>query len=299
MGLTNYGGVDMKCAKCGSEVAADGKFCPGCGAPVQQAQSNRKSDEIDYVIIGDDIQAVKITLDPGEGVRSEAGAMCYMEDGIDMSTGATGGMWKGLKRMFTGESFFQTTFTNNGTNRAEVAFSAPYPGKIVPLDMSQWGEFICQKESFLCSANGIDLDIAFTKRLGTGFFGGEGFILQRISGDGMAFIQAGGTVITRDLKPNETLRVDTGCIVGFQSSVSYEIKFVGGFKNALFGGEGMFFAVLRGPGRVFLQTMPFSRLADRIVMASSYVKSAGGTTGGESAAGSILGALGGIIGNRE
>lgn len=289
----------MKCVKCGSEVAADGKFCPGCGAPAQQGPSSRKSDEIDYVILGDDIQAVKITLDPGEGVRSEAGAMLYMDDGIDMSTGATGGIWKGIKRKFTGESFFQTTFTNNGTRRADVAFSAPYPGKIVPLDMSQWGEFICQKESFLCAANGIDLDIAFTKRLGAGFFGGEGFILQRISGDGYAFIQAGGMAIPLDLQPNQTLRVDSGCIVGFQSSVSYEIKFVGGFKNVLFGGEGLFFAVLRGPGRVFLQTMPFSRLADRIVMASSYAKSSGGSGGGESATGSILGAIGGMLGNRE
>jgi uncharacterized protein (TIGR00266 family) len=227
------------------------------------------ADVIDYRIHGDDMQLVEIELDPGEGVRAEAGAMMYMGEGIEMQTGADGGLFAGFKRMLTGESFFITTFLYRGAAKGTVAFGAPYPGKIIPLDLaSVGGTFICQKDSFLCAARGIDIDIAFTKKLGAGLFGGEGFILQRLSGDGMAFIHAGGAIIKKQLAPGETLRVDTGCIVGFEPQVGYDIGFVGGFRNALFGGEGLFVATLRGPGCVYLQSLPFSRLADRILAAS-------------------------------
>lgn len=230
-----------------------------------------RSHEIDYQIIGDDIQVVEVELDPQEIVRAEVGAMLYMEEGIQMQTSTGGGIFSGLKRMVTGDSFFITSFLNNGHHKQRVAFAAPYPGKIIPIDLSRvGGNFICQKDAFLCAANGIDIEIAFTKRLGAGFFGGEGFILQRLTGDGMAFIHAGGTIIERILQPGETLRIDTGCLVGMEESVDYDIKFVGGFKNALFGGEGLFLATLSGPGRVYLQSLPFSRLADRIASAASF-----------------------------
>lgn len=253
------------------------------------------ADVIDYVIVGDDMQAVVITLDPGEGVRSESGSMLFMTEGIDMSTGVQGGFWKGIKRKFTGESFFQTTFNNTGNKRADVAFAAPYPGKIIPIDLAAWQNFICQKDAFLCAANGVDLDIAFTKKLGAGFFGGEGFILQKLSGDGWAFIHAGGTILERTLQQGEKIRVDTGCIVGFQSTVNYDIQFVGGFKNTLFGGEGLFVATLTGPGKVFLQSLPFSKLADRIVASSSLARSSGGGGGAGNVAGA--GILGGVLGS--
>ncbi len=222
--------------------------------------------DIDYEILGDDMQAVVVTLDPGEAVQAEAGAMLFMDDAVRMNTGADGGLFGGLKRIVTGESFFITTFLHAGSaGRAKVAFSAPYPGKIVPLDMpALGGTMLCQKDAFLCAAKGTDISVAFTKRLGAGLFGGEGFILQKLSGDGLCFAHAGGTVIARDLAPGESVRVDTGCLVAFQPSVDYDIQFVGGFTNALFGGEGLFLATLRGPGRVYLQTLPFSRLADRM-----------------------------------
>jgi uncharacterized protein (TIGR00266 family) len=222
--------------------------------------------DIDYEILGDDMQAVVITLDPGEAVQAEAGAMLYMDGAVRMNTGAEGGLFGGLKRIVTGESFFITSFLNAGTSgRARVAFSAPYPGKIVPLDLpTLGGTMLCQKDAFLCAAKGIDIEVAFTKRLGAGLFGGEGFILQKLQGDGLCFAHAGGTVVARDLAAGETVRVDTGCLVSFQPTVDYDIEFVGGFTNALFGGEGLFLATLRGPGRVFLQTLPFSRLADRL-----------------------------------
>lgn len=227
------------------------------------------ADVIDYRIHGDDMQMVEIELDPGEGVRAEAGAMMYMEQGIMMQTNADGGLFGGFKRMITGESFFITTFLNNGNNKTHVAFAAPYPGKIIPVDLSAvGGEFLCQKDAFLCAARGVDVDVAFTKRLGAGLFGGEGFILQRLRGNGLAFIHAGGTVIEKNLAPGEFLRVDTGCLVAFSPSVDYNIQFVGGFKNALFGGEGLFLACLTGPGKVYLQTLPFSRLADRMFAAA-------------------------------
>lgn len=224
--------------------------------------------EIEYEIIGDDMQAVVVELDPGEAVVAEAGAMLYMEDAIQMDTGTGGGIMKGLQRVVTGESFFITSFVHTGQGKSHVAFSAPYPGRIVPLDLAALGgAMLCQKDAFLCAAKGTDISIAFTKRLGAGIFGGEGFILQKLRGDGLAFAHAGGAVMAHDLAAGQSLRVDTGCLVAFQESVDYNIEMVGGFKNALFGGEGLFLATLRGPGRVYLQTLPFSRLADRIRVA--------------------------------
>lgn len=226
--------------------------------------------EIDFKIIGDDVQMVEVELDPNEAVRAEVGTMLFMEEGIEMQTTTGGGIFKGLKRMLTGDGFFISSFWNRGSGKRKVGFAAPYPGKIINLDLSKLGgEFLCQKDGFLCAAEGIDIDIAFTKKMGAGLFGGEGFILQKLTGDGHVFIHAGGTILERNLAPGETLRVDTGCLLAFAPTVDYDIQFIGGFKNALFGGEGLFFAVLRGPGKVYLQSLPFSRMADRIVAASS------------------------------
>lgn len=248
------------------------------------------ADIIDFTIFGDDLQLVEIGLDPGEGVRAEAGTMTYMEDGIEMQTTTGGGIFKGLQRAITGESFFITTFLNSGGKFSHVAFAAPYPGKVVKLDLTQeGGTFICQKDSFLCAAQGIEVEIAFTKRLGAGLFGGEGFILQRLVGDGLAFVHAGGTVIEKNLAAGESLRVDTGCIVGFSPSVDYDIKFVGGFRNALFGGEGLFIANLTGPGKVFLQSLPLSRLADRLK--SALKTQTGEKSGAAGVGGDILGKI--------
>lgn len=254
-------------------------------------------DVIDYQIIGDDLQAVVITLDPQETVVAEAGVLMYMEDGIEMATslsmtkdagGVMGKLFKAGKRLITGESFFITHFANQGAKRADVAFASPFPGHVVPVELGEHnGQIICQKDSFLCGAHGIDIDIAFQRRLGVGFFGGEGFILQRISSaeGGLAFMHAGGSVLKRTLAPGETLRVDTGCIVGFETTVDYDIQFVKGIRNKLFGGEGLFFAALRGPGTVWMQTLPFSRLADRIFAAAPQ---GGGKKKGE---GSVLGGV--------
>ncbi|MBI5600952.1 MAG: TIGR00266 family protein [Gemmatimonadetes bacterium] len=257
------------------------------------------ADVIDYRLIGDDLQGVVITLDPGEGVIAEAGAMLYMDDGIQMATtldpnNQGGGLFGKLlgagKRILTGESFFITMFGNGGARRADVAFAAPVPGKIRALDLREWGgEIIAQKDSFLCAARGISLDIAFTRRIGAGFFGGEGFILQRLNGDGLAFVHACGAVIERDLKPGEQLRVDTGCLVAMQSSVDYDIRTVPGIKNALFGGEGIFLVHLTGPGKVILQTLPFARMADKIIAASRL------GMGQRRDEGSVLGPLGDIL----
>ncbi|MCD4779322.1 MAG: TIGR00266 family protein [Candidatus Omnitrophica bacterium] len=249
------------------------------------------ADVIDFKIFGDDMQMVEIELDPAEGIRAEAGAMMYMEDGIEMQTSTGGGLFKGFKRMITGESFFITTYLNSGQGKGHVAFGAPYPGKIIPLDLSQvGGTFICQKDAFLCAANGTDIDIAFTKRFGAGLFGGEGFILQKLTGDGYAFIHAGGAVIKKELSVGERLRIDTGCLVGLAPTVDYDIKFIGGFKNALFGGEGLFLATLTGPGLVYLQSLPFSRLADRILAAASFRRT-GEKKGLGGVGGSVLGNL--------
>ncbi len=248
------------------------------------------ADKIDYQIFGDDMQAVQITLDPGESVFAEAGVMLSMDDGIEMQTSA-GGLMKGLKRMLTGESFFITNFYNRGNQRASVIFSAPYPGKIIPIDLNVFGgSFICQKDAFLCAAGGVEVTPTLVKKIGIGLFGGEGFILQKIVGDGFAFVHIGGTVLERDLSAGEKLRVDTGCIGGFSPTVKYDIQFVSGFKNMLFGGEGMFLATLEGPGKVYLQTLPFSRLADRIITASR--RNRGETNlggGGKGVIGKIIG----------
>jgi uncharacterized protein (TIGR00266 family) len=229
------------------------------------------ADVIDYRIIGDDMQMVEVELDPSETVRAEAGAMMYMENGIQMQTGTEGGLFRGLKRMVTGESFFITSFLNTSQGKSHVAFAAPYPGKIIALDLSKvGGKFLCQKDAFLCAAKGIEIEVAFTKKIGAGLFGGEGFILQRLEGNGLAFVHAGGTILERVLADGETLRVDTGCLVAFAPTVDYDIQFIGGFKNALFGGEGLFTANLRGPGLVYLQSLPFSRLADRMRAAAGW-----------------------------
>lgn len=255
--------------------------------------------EIDYKLIGDDMQAVIVTLDPSETVVAEAGAMMYMQDDIEMNTtldpsGKSGGLMgrllSGAKRALAGDSFFVTTFTNEGSKRRDVAFAAPYPGKILAVDLRQWGgRLIAQKDAFLCAAFGIEVSIAFNRRIGAGFFGGEGFILQKLEGDGLAFLHASGTLAEMRLGPGETLRVDTGCLVAMEEGVDYDIKMVPGVKTALFGGEGLFFAVLTGPGRVVLQTLPFSRLADRIIAAAPRL---GGAQRGE---GSVLGGLGRIL----
>ena len=257
------------------------------------------ADVIDYKVIGDDLQAVIVTLDPGEMVLAEAGAMMYMQEGIVMNTaldpnakagGLMGKLLGGAKRVLSGDSFFVTTFANSGTRRQDVAFSAPYPGKIYPVDLQTWGgTVIAQKDSFLCAARGIEVTVSFQRRIGAGFFGGEGFIMQRLNGDGLAFLHASGTLHEIDLAAGETLRVDTGCLVAMQPTVEFDIQMVPGIKTALFGGEGLFFAALRGPGRVVLQTLPFSRLADRIISAAPR---AGGRGREE---GSVLGALGGML----
>src|SRR5688572_8178385 len=256
--------------------------------------------EIDYKIYGDDMQFVEVELDPMEAVVAEAGGMMFMEDGIQMetifgdgsqqNTGFLGTLLGAGKRLITGESLFMTVFQNRGTGKKKVAFGAPYPGKIIAVHLSEvGGELLAQKDSFLCAAKGVTLGIAFTKRFGAGLFGGEGFILQRLQGDGLAFVHAGGTLYERNLAPGEMLRVDTGCIVAFQPSVDYDIQMVGGIKSALFGGEGLFFATLRGPGKIWLQSLPLSRMANRIISAVP-----GGLRGGREE-GSILRGLGGLL----
>ena len=231
------------------------------------------ADEIEYRVVGDDMQLVEIALDPGEAVRAEAGAMLYVTDGVEIQTSTGGGVFKGLKRVFAGETFFITSFLYTGRGKGIAAFAAPYPGKIIPIDLTQFGgRVLVQRDGFLCAAAGIEIEVAFTKRLGAGLFGGEGFILQRLRGDGMTFVHAGGTVLRRDLAAGETLRVDTGCLVALAESVDYDIQFIGGVRNALFGGEGLFLARLTGPGPVYLQSLPFSRLADRVLQAARFTQ---------------------------
>ena len=243
--------------------------------------------QIDYKLIGDDMQAVVISLDPGEIVQAEAGSMMFMETDIEMNTEMQGGLLGGIKRKLGGESLFITTFKNNGTGKKHVSFAAPYPGKIIPFNLTETGTMLCQRDAYLCSAFGIDISVAFTRRLGAGFFGGEGFILQKLSGDGYTFIHAGGTVIKHELDTGTILKVDTGCLVAFQESVSYNIEMVKGIKTALFGGEGLFFAQLTGPGKVYLQTLPFSRMANRVISASGFSGSKGEVKRG----------MGGILGD--
>ena len=242
------------------------------------------ADQIDFRILGDDMQAVVVTLDPQEAMRAEPGAFIWMEDGVEMETSTGGGMMAGLKRKLAGESFFMTTFENRGHDRRDVAFSGDVPGKIVPLDLTN-GDILCQRDAYLCSAQGIEVTLAFNKRFGAGLFGGEGFFLQRLSGDGMAFVNAGGHIIERELGAGESLRVDTGCIVGFEEQVTYDIRMVKGIKSKFFGGEGLFYAYLAGPGKVWLQTTPFSRFANRVLRAG------GGGRGEVRRGGALLGDL--------
>lgn len=260
------------------------------------------SHEIDYKLYGDDMQFVEIELDPWETVVAEAGSMMMMDNSISMetifgdgsNTNNNSGIWGMLggaaKRVITGESLFMTAFTNTGVTKERVAFASPYPGKIIPMDLSIYGgKIICQKDAFLCAAKGVSVGIDFKRKLGTGFFGGEGFILQKLEGDGLAFIHAGGTIIKKNLLPGQTIKIDTGCLVAMTKDVHYDIQFVGGIKNTLFGGEGIFFATLTGPGDVWVQSLPFSRLASKVFAAAP-------VTGGHSKdEGSILGNLGNLF----
>ena len=256
----------------------------------------RRNHEIDYKIYGEEMQCVEVELDPQETVIAEAGSFMFMDNMIQMATvfgdasdrteGFFGKMMTAGKRLLTGESLFMTTFTNHGGDKQRVTFAAPYAGKIVPLDLRMLGgKVVCQKDAFLCAAKGVQIGIEFQRKLGTGLFGGEGFIMQKLEGDGLAFVHAGGFILERELRAGETLRVDTGCIVAFTQDVQYDIQFVKGIRNMVFGGEGLFFAVLSGPGKVWLQSLPVSRLAAKL---ASY-------SGGGKDEGSILGGLGRMV----
>lgn len=265
--------------------------------------SRARADEIDFEIFGQEMQFVEVELDPQESAVAEAGSMMYMTDGIEMHTvfgdgsepQAAGILDKVLgagKRLITGEGLFTTIFTHMGAGKGKVAFAAPYPGKIIDLDLKDYqGKLVCQKDAFLCAAKGVAIGIEFQKKIGTALFGGEGFIMQKLEGDGKVFVHAGGTIIQKDLQPGETMRIDTGCLVALTQAVNYDIEFVGGVKSAIFGGEGFFFAKLTGPGHVWLQSLPFSRLAGRIHRAAPQ-NSAGFSTQGE---GSVLGELGNLF----
>ncbi len=283
-------------------IAQIGELKPGAGtvaSPPPLAQM-RKADEIDFKIFGAEMQFVEVELDPGESAVAEAGAMMYKGADVNMETifgdgsrtGGAGFMDKLLgagKRLLTGESLFMTVFTHTGQGKGRVAFGAPYPGNIIPVHLEQiGGSLICQKDSFLCAAKGVSIGIYFQRKILTGLFGGEGFIMQKLDGDGMVFMHAGGTVVDRTLSAGEVLHVDTGCIVAFEPGVKFEIQQAGNIKTALFGGEGLFFATLQGPGRIWLQSLPFSRLAGRMLQAAPQ-------RGGSKGEGSILGALGGLL----
>ncbi len=268
--------------------------------PVGHAFGHPRAHDIEYEIHGEEMQLVEITLDPGEATIAEAGSFLYMDPAIQMETifgdgshkskaeGVFGKVLSAGKRVLTGESLFMTVFSNGGGVRQKVAFASPYPGRIIPVDLRQHGgTMLCQKDSFLCAAKGVAVGIAFQRKLGAGLFGGEGFILQKLEGDGLAFVHAGGHVLARDLAAGESLRLDTGCLVAFETRVNYDIQFVGGIKTALFGGEGLFFATLQGPGKVFIQSLPFSRLASRIVAAASPAR-------GRREEGSLLDMVGGL-----
>ena len=305
-------GKRIRCKACGSVFAVpamviDAETVPGSsgGAPPKvdvaaaAGRTSKTSHEIDYEIFGDDMQFCEITLDPGETVIAEAGAMMYMTDDIKMETVFGDPSKQGQsfwdkamsagKRAITGESIFMTTFTNVGSARQIVAFGAPYPGKILPLHLDELGEeIVCQKDAFLCGAKGTNVTIAFQKRIGVGLFGGEGFIMQRLQGDGIVMVHAGGTMMHKHLEAGERLRLDTGCLMALTPSVNYDIEFIGGFKNTFFGGEGLFLATLTGPGQVWCQSLPFSRLAGRM-LANAPQK------GGSKGEGSLLGTFGNVL----
>jgi uncharacterized protein (TIGR00266 family) len=257
-----------------------------------------QNHEIDYHIFGEEMQYVEVELDPNETAIAEPGAFMMMDDGITMETifgdgsqrqqgGLLDKLWGAGKRLLVGESLFMTAFSNIDTGKRRISFASPYPGKIIPLNLKELGhKIICQKDAFLCAAKGVSVGIEFQRKLGTGLFGGEGFIMEKLEGDGMAFLHAGGHVLRKELRPGETLKVDTGCIVGFTSSVDYDIQFVGGIKNTIFGGEGLFFATLRGPGTVWIQSLPISRLAGRILQYGTYSRREEG---------SVLGGIGNML----
>jgi len=264
--------------------------------------ATRANHEIDYKIYGEELQFVEVELDPNETAIAESGAMMMMDDGIQMQTifgdgsqqqqgGLLGKLFSAGKRILVGESLFMTAFTNVGEGKKRISFAAPYTGKIIPLDLQLLGgTIIAQKDAFLCAAKGVSIGIEFQKRLGTGIFGGEGFIMERIEGDGMAFVHAGGYVLEKDLRPGEILKVDTGCVVAYTSGVDFDIEFVRGIRNWMFGGEGLFFAILRGPGKVWIQSLPISRLAGRLVQYGTYHRKEEG---------SILGGIGNLLDGRE
>ena len=305
-------GKNVRCSACGTVFAVPANLPTAAvvaattgPAPVKPATlkhfsantGTKRADEIDYEIFGDDTQYVEVTLDPGETVIAEAGGMMYMTPGIKMETvfgdpsAQQQGFWSKIaaagKRVITGESIFMTTFSNVAAQREVVAFAAPMPGKILPMHLDEMGrELICQKGAFMCGAKGVQVGIAFQKKIGVGLFGGEGFIMQRLTGDGIVLIHASGGLMYRELRGGETLKVDTGCLVAMSPSVNYDIQFIGGIKNTLFGGEGLFLATLTGPGKIFLQSLPFSRFAARIFA------NAPGGRGGHKEEGSILGSLG-------
>lgn len=260
--------------------------------------------EIDYTIYGEEMQYVEVELDPQEAVIAEAGTFMMMEDGIRMNTifgdgskqneGFLGKVLGAGKRLLTGERLFMTVFSNENFGKKKISFAAPYPGKVIPIDLTEFGgKFVCQKDAFLCAAKGVAIGIEFSRKLGRGLFGGEGFIMQKLEGDGKAFVHSGGTMARKQLQPGEKLKVDTGCIIGFTKDINYDIEFIGGIKNSIFGGEGLFYATLTGPGTVYIQSLPFSRLAGRILAAAPQ---GGGRDKGE---GSVLGGLGNMIGGDD
>lgn len=264
-----------------------------------------KNHEIDYRLYGEEMQFVEIELDPEETVVAESGSFMMMNEEIQMATifgdgskptggGLMGKLFSAGKRILTGESLFMTAFTNTGVQKEHVSFAAPYSGKIIPMDLSKYGgKIVCQKDSFLCAAKGVSIGIELQRKLGTGLFGGEGFIMQRLEGDGMAFVHAGGMIIERELAVGEMIKVDTGCVVAYTGRIDYDIEFVGGIRNTIFGGEGLFFATLRGPGKVWIQSLPISRLANRVLR---YGRGTGGKRKGE---GSLLGGIGDILDGLE
>lgn len=287
-GMANWVPITAEPEFSGAFGAAPPPPPPGMGAAPAMARAH----EIDYELFGEDLQYVEITLDPSEACIAEAGAFLYMDPGIQMETifgdgsgaeqgGIMGKLLSAGKRVLTGESLFMTVFGNNGPGRQKVAFAAPYPGKIIPVDLRQHGgRLLCEKDAFLCAARGISVGIALNRRLGSGLFGGEGFILQKLEGDGLAFLHSGGTILSRQLAPGETLRVDTGCLVAFETTVTYDIQMVSGIKTAFFGGEGLFYAALTGPGRIWLQSLPFKRLAKQVLSAIPRNKGEGSALGG-------------------
>ena len=302
----------MFCTNCGTPNPDSTRFCQNCGTQMEGAAASapaapaapaapkpmKKMDEVEFTIYGDDMQFVEIMLDPGEMIISEAGAMMYMDSAIATDTifgdgseqsqnsGLGGKLMSAAKRSLAGESLFMNTFKNTAAGKKCVAFAAPFPGKIIPFDLSEYGGvLICQKDAFLCAAHGVSIGIALQKKIGVGLFGGEGFIMQRLDGDGLTFMHAGGTMIRKDLAAGETLKLDTGCLVALTQSVNYDIQFAANLKTALFGGEGLALATLTGPGTVWLQSLPFSRMANTIISASKLGR-------GNKDEGSVLGGLG-------